>query len=106
VSGGDGGDILFNGTKFCGDYLIKNSHFRVAKERSSYLSQKKIIRRFIKYNVIPFVPFIKDCFYTKYFWSDEISYPNPKFMNNKNYKLKTFLKDKNKLIKSSAFCNT
>lgn len=80
---GDGGDYLFMGTKYCGDYLIRSHQFKKAKARVKRLSdgdsKKTTIISFFIHNVVPFVPILSSIAYNKIFWGEE-SIPLPKYI--------------------------
>ncbi len=98
---GDGGDYLFMGTKYCGDYLIRTHQFKKAKarvKRLSYGTNKKTrIALYFVHNIIPFIPILSSIAYKRIFWGDN-SIPSPKYIMPYVEKL---AKKKNGLKKAS-----
>lgn len=77
---GDGGDYLFMGTKYCGDYFMRQHLYKEAMVRSNKLAKSSsLIDRIIsygKYNIVPFLPLVSEYMYKDIFWRTEsISYP-------------------------------
>ena len=73
--GGDGGDYLFMGTKYCGDYYLKsNKNIFEAIRRAIYLSRSKSFftgcKNILEHTIIPFIPYIGNYRYLKIFWEE------------------------------------
>lgn len=99
--GGDGGDYLFMGTKYCGDYYMRSKNFRKAFSRSLYLSQSQSIfskfKNIMKSNIFPFIPFVCDYSYLRIFWKEIFEKTKtPEYMGNIVHTL-------NKRIQSKKF---
>lgn len=80
---GDGGDYLFMGTKYCGDYLIRTRQFKKARtrvKRLSYGTNKNAkLSLYFVHNIIPFIPILSSIAYKHIFWGDN-SIPSPKYI--------------------------
>lgn len=105
---GDGGDYLFMGTKYCGDYYMRNHMYSEALRRSIKLSKssKKIdqIWSYLLYNVVPLLPYISNKMYKKIFWGDIVNftpdYVNPEINNIVDVDRATQLSSTGKNIKN------
>ena len=83
---GDGGDYLFDGTKFYGDYYMRRKQFStalkysiaVAKERNLF----RIIESFLYHNIYSITPVLKEFLYYNLFWSD-LSINPPEYLSKK-----------------------
>lgn len=73
--GGDGGDYLFTGTKYAGDYLVSHKMKKEARERADYLATSNNffsrLQSRARYNLIPRTPILSSIFYKKIFWDDD-----------------------------------
>ena len=71
---GDGGDYMFMGTKYCGDYFIKTKRFHEALIRAKRLAKNSsyisVFKSYVIYNIIPLIPLINKIKYNKIFWGD------------------------------------
>lgn len=99
IFGGDGGDYLFTGTKYCFDMIKYNHLERSVKEREKEIRSKHI--NLLKYKIFPFIPWIKDIEYKKIFWGDDDSNINkyPDYFSQE-------MKKANKLEKGKSYCTS
>lgn len=77
IFGGDGGDYLFMGTRYCADV------FANMKLKNDFLQHKLSLKKQGKINFLykyaQFIPFVNNHFYVKNFWSKEREVEYPKY---------------------------
>lgn len=102
ILGGDGGDYMFMGTRYCLDMLKHNHLYTIIKERNIQL-KGKVYNKFI-YRFVQFIPGLNNYFYNKTLWrsdSEKEEYPSyfSKEMNrlSKKNKLNKNFKESKKL---------
>lgn len=73
---GDGGDYMFMGTKYCGDYFMKKLDFHEALRRSRRLANNTKLtgrlKSFFLYNIVPLIPVVQNAVYKSIFWGDVV----------------------------------
>ena len=91
---GDGGDYLFMGTKYCGDYFIRTHQVQKALIRSKRLSDKcgvvEKIETFCLHNIFPIVPGLSNYAYKTIFWGERRNNPPEYILPNVENRAKKY----------------
>lgn len=87
---GDGGDYLFDGTKYYGDYYMRRRQFSTALKYSIAIAKEHNLFRFIEsflyHNIYSITPILKEFLYYNLFWSDLTVSP-PEYLGEKVLRL-------------------